>query len=203
MGIFRKFVHFCNKCKLKRRRFHWTLINNIWKFNVLNLFIKMKIAIEQSTHIFFCILLFLPSHRIGDLTLKEVLNYSETVVFSKWRNSNQRGYLQIGIKIRTQWCPVIVSFIKIRTAFLAPILSRVSMKERARKAAQIDSALQYRRISATNLGRCVRSIFYFQQSIVTKLIEILQWDQQHLKIWYSYFHNWFFQIYNYTISILN
>ena len=57
--------------------------------------------------------------------------------------------------------------------------------------------------SATNLKRCDRSFFYFQQSIVTKLIEILQWDQLHLKIWYSYFHSWFFQIFNYTISILN
>ena len=35
--------------------------------------------------------------------------------------------------------------------------------------------------SATNLGRCDRSFFYFQQSIVTKILEILQWEQLNPK----------------------
>ena len=138
MGIFRKFVHFYNKCKLRRRRFHWTLKNNIWKFNVLSLFIKMKIAIEQSTHIFFCILLFLPSHRIGDLTQKEVLNYSETAFFPSDAAAIEEDICKLGLRsvhsgVLSKW----ECFIKIRAPFPAHILPWVMKEGESKKAALI------------------------------------------------------------------
>ena len=69
--------------------------------------------------------------------------------------------------------------------------------------ATICSTLYVLPSSATNLGRCARSSFHFQQLIVAKQLKILQWDQLHPKISYFFFLYWFFQIFNFIESILN